>query len=102
MKLISRDDYLLDNISNITSSTKLENILKNDIESGDHKTISNYLKYLCNYFAFYRVRRYDIKEKKYLNSLDKYYLVDTSFRRAILGRKGEDYGKLLENIVAIE
>lgn len=97
-------DYLLDNISNITSSTKLENILKNDIdvETGDHKTISNYLEYLCNAFMFYRVRRYDIKGKSYLKSLDKYYLVDTSFRRAIHGRKEEDYGRVLENIVAIE
>ena len=95
-------DYLLDNISNITSSTKLENILKSDIETGDHKTISNYLDYLCKAFAFYRVRRFDIKGKKFLKSQDKYYLVDTSFRRAIHGRKEEDYGRVLENIVAIE
>ena len=95
-------DYLLDNISNITSSTKIEGMLKNELETGDHKTISNYLDYLCNAFAFYRVRRYDIKGKSYLKSQDKYYLVDTSFRRALLGRKEEDYGRVLENIVAIE
>lgn len=95
-------DYLLDNISNITSSTKIENVLKGELETGDHKTISNYLDYLCNAFAFYKVRRFDIKGKSFLKSQDKYYLVDTSFRRAIHGRKEEDYGRVLENIVAIE
>ena len=95
-------DYLLDNVSNLTSSTKIENVFKSSNQTADHKTISKYMEYLCNAYAFYKVRRYDIKGKKYLTAQDKYFLVDTSFRRAILGRKNEDYGRILENIVAIE
>ena len=60
------------------------------------------MQYLCNAFAFYRFRRYDIQGKRYLSSNDKFYLSDHTFRYAKLGTKNLDYGRVLENIVAIE
>ncbi len=100
--LLSLSDYLMDNISNLTSSRNIEKeYSKNNIKI-DHKTISKYLNYFCNAFAFYKVRRYDIQGKKYLTAQDKYYLVDPSFKYAKIGTKNMNYGRIYENLVAIE
>lgn len=64
--------------------------------------MGNYVEYLCSAFAFYKLKRYDIKGKRHLNSNEKYYLVDTGFRYARLGTKNLDYGHILENVIAIE
>ena len=95
-------DFLMDNIGNVTSIRTITNALASIGMKTDHKTVGKYLTYLCRSFAFYRIRRYDIKGKKYLQSEDKYYLSDQSFRYARLGTKNMDYGRVLENIVAIE
>lgn len=95
-------DYLMDNIGNLTSVRTITNTLSSNNTKADHKTIGKYMDLLCKAFAFYKIRRYDIKGKKYLRSEDKYYLCDQSFRFARLGTKNMDYGRVLENIVAIE
>lgn len=103
MQLMDRIvDFLMDNISNLTSARNIAAALRGVNEKANHVTISSYIQYLCNAFAFYKVRRYDIKGKKYLSSNDKYYLSDHTFRYAKLGTKNMDYGRVLENIVAIE
>lgn len=95
-------EFMLDNISNITSSRKIAETLTHNLDKINHKTVRAYQEYLCNAYAFYRVKRYDVRGKKYLASSEKYYLSDHSFRYAKLGTKNYDYGRVMENIVAIE
>ena len=103
MQLMDRIvDFLMDNISNLSSARSITNTLSSIKEKVNHVTVSSYMQYLCNAFAFYKIRRYDIKGKKYLSSNDKYYLSDHTFRYAKLGTKNMDYGRVIENIVAIE
>ena len=95
-------DYMIDNISNLTSANNITKVLNYNKVSITDKTINKYIEYLCNAFAFYKIKRFDIKGKKYLSSLNKYYLADHSFKYAMLGINNMDYGKIYENIVLIE
>ena len=98
----SLTEFMMDNISNLTSYRNIANKLNENNINANDKTIASYINYLCDAFAFYKVRRYDIQGKKYLSSIDKYYLVDQSFKFAKLGTKNINYGRVYENIVAIE
>lgn len=103
--------FLADNISNLTSSRKIANILSTKDFNENHNTISKYINYLCNSFMFYEMKRFDLKGKQILNTTEKYYLADHSLKYALLTnsqketnffQSQQDYGNLLENIIAIE
>ena len=98
----SLTEFMMDNISNLTSCRRIANKLNENNVNTNDKSIGNYINYLCDAFAFYKIRRYDIQGKRYLSSIDKYYLVDQTFKYAKLGTKNINYGRVYENIIAIE
>lgn len=100
--LDSISGFLIDNISKLTSYRSLTDTLNTNKADTNDKTVGTYIKYLCEAFAFYRIRRYDIQGKKYLATQDKYYLSDHAVKYALQGTKNMNYGSIYENIVAME
>lgn len=83
-------EFLMDNVGNISSLKGMAAELSRANLKISDKTLAVYIDYLCNAFAFYRFRRFDVSGKKYLSTGDKYYLADHSFRYAELGTKKLD------------
>jgi predicted AAA+ superfamily ATPase len=94
--------FLFDNIGNIVSSKKISDSLTSYGRKTTSVTVENYIDALTEAFVLYKAGRYDVKGKQYLKSLEKYYLVDISLRRLLLGDKNTDIGHILENIVYLE
>jgi predicted AAA+ superfamily ATPase len=95
--------YLLDNVGNITSPKRISDYLTSNNNKTSYNTVDKYLSALTAGLIFYSVDREDIKGKQILQTLQKYYAVDTGLRRAILTADNDvDMGHLLENVVYFE
>ena len=94
--------FLADNIGNTLSVKKIADTLTSFGQKVDVKTIEKYLSALCQSFIFYPAKRYNIKGRQLLKTMEKYYMVDVALRNSLLGAKNTDYGRILENVVYLE
>ena len=94
--------FAADNIGNILSTKRIADLLTAEGRKIDQKTVEKYMHALCETFFLYEAKRYNIKGRQLLKSLSKYYLVDIGLRRMLLGSRGFDVGRVLENEVYLE
>ena len=94
--------YLLSNTGQLISINKIANTLRSSDLKVSNNTIENYLELLHNAFLFYKVPRFDIREKEYLRGQGKYYVVDLGFIRSQLQQKNINRGSKIENLVYLE
>ncbi len=94
--------FAYDNIGNMVSTKKIADTMTSDGRKTDSKTVEKYLTALMECYVLYQCKRYDIKGKQFLKTLDKYYAVDMGMRQMLLGSKAMDAGHILENVVYLE
>ena len=102
--------FLADNIGSTVSLSSVGNTLVNEglLEDIPRKgapsthTVQAYVNALLESYFFYEIKRFDIKGKKFLRTLGKYYIVDIGLRNYLLGFRNRDSGHAIENIVYFE
>ena len=94
--------YVMANMGTTFSANSLAKFLKNERRTTAPETILNYIKYCCEAYLFYQVKREDIQGKQVLASNEKYYIADHGIREAVFGGNTRDINLVLENIVYLE
>ena len=102
MMLESLIRFVFDNIGSRLSTKSISNAMNANSRKIDVRTVERYLRALMDSFIIYQAKRYNIKGKQYLKTLEKYYAVDIGMRYLLLGRRGADVGHILENVVYLE
>ena len=102
MMLKSILKFVFDNIGSPLSSKKIADSMTSAGRKIDARTVEKYLEALAESYIVYQAKRYNIKGKQHLKTLEKYYVVDIGFRFMLLGSKQMDAGHILENVVYLE
>lgn len=93
-------DVLASAIGSYTNPNKLVRTFKSVKNKNiSDKTIKNYTDYLIDSYLISKADRYDIKGKKYIGKLSKYYFEDVGLRNARLGFRQIEETHLMENVI---
>lgn len=95
-------EYLVCNPSQIFSITSLTDYFLSVNRKVSKETIYNYLEHITSALIMKRVSRYDIRGKRILTKMDKYYLTDMGLGRIRSSGFKLEMGALLENVVCNE
>lgn len=102
MMLESLLRFVFDSIGSRLSTKKIADTLTSMGRKIDVRTVERYLSAFIDSYILYQAKRYDIKGKQHLKTLEKYYVADIGLRYMLLGRKHADTGHILENVVFLE
>ncbi len=103
MMLESIIRFLADNIGNPLSTKKISDTMSSNGRHINVKTVESYISAFMESYVIYQAKRYEVKGKQYLKTLEKYYMADIGLRRAMLGHSGQaDTGHILENVIYLE
>lgn len=94
--------YVMANVGNTFSATSIARFLKSEQHTVAPETILNYIKYCCDAYLFYQVKREDLQGKQILSSNEKYYIADHGIREAVFGGNMKNINLILENMIYLE
>jgi len=94
--------YIMDNIGQIFSATNIAKYLKSQGRKISVDSVYSYIRALEDALIIHAAKRYDVKGKKVLERMEKYFLSDLGLRCAVVGYRENDIAQILENIVYLE
>jgi len=93
-------DSLCSAIGSLTNPGKMRNTMQSVAHiKVEPETVTSYMEYLENAFLFEGARRYNVKGRKYYESIKKFYVVDVGLRNARLNFRQQEITHIMENVI---
>ncbi|MBP5435266.1 ATP-binding protein [bacterium] len=92
-------EVLASSVGSLTNPKRISDTFNSKVRKISEPTVADYLQYLQDSFLVQKVKRYDIKGRKYIGTPSKYYFTDIGLRNAKLNFRQQDKNHIMENII---